>query len=760
MPFALLADHLPFIVTRFDRERRHVYVNRAIALVTQRDPVAFIGKTNAELGMPAHLVELWHAAIDRAFTGEPAVLQFEWQGSDAVQTFAAEILPERDEQGAIHTVLGITRDITAEVTAQRALAAAAEERVQRLELEHQRLSAMFAESLAAVSVVRGPDFRLELLNPRAKVLWGRGDEVVGQPLLVALPELAGQGFEELLRGVVDTGTVYRGHEVPIRIDRGGAGQVVTHYFDFVYAPLRNLDGVVDGVIVHAHDVSEKVDARERMQLAIEATGVGIWEWNVITGEVRWDRQMRAIYGVPADTTVTYDTWRSAVAPEEIAAQEAILEDTVRRCGRSTRQFRIRRADDGQLRDIACVETVRVNRAGQPEWVVGTNLDVTERLESETRSRRLTTELAEADRRKDEFLATLAHELRNPLAPIRNGLAVLRSSPEAAERTFGMMDRQLSHLVRLVDDLLDISRVRSGKITLSKEPLGVREIVEIAIEACRPTIDGHAHALSLDVTTEPLVVSGDRTRLVQIVANLVTNAAKYTERGGRIVVSVQRDGDTAVIRVADTGVGIAPDVIPTLWDMFTQVRDTLEKAQGGLGIGLSLAKKLVDLHGGTIRAESAGLGTGSTFEVRLPLAATVAAAPVAPAPAVQDVAKPTKRILVVDDNVDGAETLSMLLELGGHELAVAHSGPDALDAVNRFAPEIVFLDIGLPGMDGYEVARHLRADPGKANIVLVALTGWGSAADQQRSRDAGFDTHLTKPIQFAVIEEILARFSAR
>ena len=384
-----------------------------------------------------------------------------------------------------------------------------------------------------------------------------------------------------------------------------------------------------GVVCYFHEVTERARAtaalrasEQRMRLATEATQVGIWEWNVITNQIRWDAQMFRIYGVaPApDGIVDYAEWSGTVVPEELAANEAILQDTVRCQGKSERTFRIRRRDNGERRHVAAVETVRVNAQGQVEWLVGTNLDITKRMQADEELRDLAAKLAEADRRKDEFLATLAHELRNPLAPIRNGISLLQRSVPATQqdRVVAMMERQIGQLVNLVDDLLDVSRVSLGKIELRIERVGLDAAIADAIESCRPVIEQGHHAVEFE-PGEGLAVDGDRTRLTQVVANLLTNAAKYSERGGHIRIATHGEGEWAVISVTDRGVGIAPDVLPTLWNMFSQVRDTLDKAQGGIGIGLSLVKKLIELHGGSVEAQSAGIGKGSTFIVHLPLA---------------------------------------------------------------------------------------------------------------------------------------------
>ena len=378
--------------------------------------------------------------------------------------------------------------------------------------------------------------------------------------------------------------------------------------------------------------------------------------------------------------------------------------------------------------------------------------------------RLYAEVMDTDRRKSEFLATLAHELRNPLAPVRNGLQLLRLSPadsDVAVKARDMMERQLTHMVRLIDDLLDISRISSGKVELRREWVTAGAVLDSAIEASRPLIEAARHELSVRFPKEPLNLFADATRLAQVVSNLLNNSAKYTPEGGRIDLSAERDGAGVVIRVTDTGVGIPKEMLSRVFEMFTQVGRSLDRAQGGLGIGLALVTRLVEMHGGTTTAESPGPGEGCTFTVRLPLADDEAEGMAALRRTSSQGAgsrPPRCRVLVVDDNKDGAESLAMMLELSGHVTRAAFSGPEALAAAREFNPEVVFLDIGLPGMNGYEVAERFRAEPELSGAVLVALTGWGSEEDKQRSRKAGFDYHLTKPIDAAAVQDVLTRSS--
>jgi len=319
----------------------------------------------------------------------------------------------------------------------------------------------------------------------------------------------------------------------------------------------------------------------------------------------------------------------------------------------------------------------------------------------------------------------------------------------------MMERQMRQLLRLIDDLLEVSRISTGKLILQREPLDMRRVVEMALESCKPVIDRGGHRLSVNLPDETLWVDGDLTRLAQSLSNLLNNAAKYTPEGGQIWVELARVGPQAVLTVRDSGVGLPPDMIGRVFDMFAQVNRSLERAQGGLGIGLALVKSLVSMHGGRVSAASAGPGQGSSFTIELPLAPEDSAPAPLPPPAEPDAARPA-RILVVDDNEDAATSLAMLLALSGHEVLVENGGPAALKTADSFLPQAIFCDVGMPGMSGHEFAKRIRQDARFAGTLLVALTGWGSEEDKKRSREAGFDEHLTKPASVAAVEALLAR----
>ena len=368
-------------------------------------------------------------------------------------------------------------------------------------------------------------------------------------------------------------------------------------------------------------------------------------------------------------------------------------------------------------------------------------------------------MREADRRKDEFLATLAHELRNPLAPIRNALEIIKiagDDPAKSRMAREMMQRQVSQMVRLVDDLLDVSRITTGKLAVRKAVFDLHGAITDAVETARPFIESRGQVLQLDVSRTPIAVEGDRTRLAQVFSNLLNNAAKYTDPQGRIRLAVRQDGDDAVASVSDNGIGMSQEAMGRIFEMFVQVDRTLERSQAGLGVGLTLARRLVELHNGTLEARSEGPGKGSEFTVRIPVSG-LHLDPAASSKAVDDGEVHARRILLADDNVDFANSLGQLLSAQGHDVRIAYDGAQALQTARDFNPQIAFVDIGMPKVHGYEVARRLRADAGTAGCVLVAVTGWGQENDRKRAREAGFDRHLVKPVDPTEIESILESY---
>jgi len=465
-----------------------------------------------------------------------------------------------------------------------------------------------------------------------------------------------------------------------------------------------------------------------------------------------------------------------IIPTERHAEENEILQRIRRGERVEHFETVRVAKSGQTIDVSLTISPVRDRRGRVVGASKVGRDITARkraaeesqaaqkllMENRDELQRLNAELSEADRRKDEFLAVLAHELRNPLAPIRNAVHYLglKASPDPALRNArDIIDRQVRHLVRLVDDLLDISRISSGKIGLQKERVSLALIVTNAVESSRPAIESENHQLTVTLPAEPVYLEADLTRLAQVLQNLLNNAAKYTPPGGKIGLHAVFDGHSVSIRVVDTGIGIPREMLPRVFDLFTQVDRSIERSSGGLGIGLTLVQRLVELHGGTVEARSEGPDKGSEFIVRLPASAESSGDS---APANSSDAKSVRRVrvLIIDDNIDAADTLTEMLRASGHDVATAYDGAAGLVAVDSHRPDVVLLDIGLPKVNGYNVARKIRESDPQRRIVLVAVTGWGQDEDRRRSQQAGFDHHLVKPVDPTSLDQIFARITPR
>ena len=396
---------------------------------------------------------------------------------------------------------------------------------------------------------------------------------------------------------------------------------------------------------------------------------------------------------------------------------------------------------------------RLDARGESVGYVGCSPDITEIYESQQA-------LKETDRRKDEFLATLAHELRNPLAPLRNGLQVMklaRGNDEALEQARGMMERQLHILVSLVDDLLDVSRISRGQIAIHKQRIDIAAVIDSAFEISEPLLRQGGHEFTVTLPPRQVFVHADKVRLAQAVGNLLSNAAKYTEPGGKVSLIAELDGGDVLIKVKDTGIGIPTYMLTRIFDMFTQVDTSIERAQGGLGIGLTIVKRLVEMHGGTIVAHSAGHGMGSEFVVRLPAAVSATDEAQSEGEATTAVRAVQHRILVVDDNREAARTLSLMLQLMGNNTCNAYDGAEALQVAEYFKPDIILMDIGMPRLDGYQAARLVREQSWGKGVALVAVTGWGQDVDRKASQESGFDYHLVKPVEPRDLENLLGSF---
>jgi len=513
--------------------------------------------------------------------------------------------------------------------------------------------------------------------------------------------------------------------------------------------IRRVADIVWPALTKARTDRRLTMGEERLRLAQAVAQIGTWDWDPEIRDAFFSEECQQIFGLSGSTANMQAEWKRGIDPRDLRSVESMLDEcvTCRMC-----EIEYRYVHPMKGRRWIYSKAGLVEHAGH-RHVVGICLDVTERREAEEA-------LREVNQRKDEFLAMLAHELRNPLAPIRNAAQLL--SVHAADRpeiewARAVIERQTKHLVRLVDDLLDVSRMVRGQITLQRRPVELAEVVHHAVETTRPLIRLRKHHLTVQLPDQPVRLAADLTRLAQVFANLLNNAAKYTDEGGQIRLDAAVGGGIVQVRVRDTGLGVAPALLPHVFDLFTQADRSPDRSEGGLGIGLTLVKRLVEMHGGSVEAHSEGLGRGAEFVVSLPLLDVQPAGQPSTWRAQEPL--PTTggrklKILIVDDNVDAADSIAMLLNMEGHETRAVNTARAALLTVPEFQPEVVLLDIGLPEMDGYEVARRLREDNGEHRMHLVAVTGYGQPADRRRAQDAGFDEHMVKPVEPDVLQSFL------
>jgi len=647
--------------------------------------------------------------------------------------------PIRDRDGDMRGCVLVFRDISARKASERALGEA-QERLSRVVTDMAIPTMVYAEdgevlliNAAWTGISGWTAAELATIPEWTRLAYGdRGPEMAALIASLFDLEAAVDNGEREIRTKAGTTRVWHFITAPIGRDAAGRRMLVTNAIDVTER--HRLD----------RELAEK-DARRR--LAMEAASYGDWEWDRATGTMSWSAQTRKLFGVGGDEPIGVDLFRQYVHPDDSDRRDRAIERAWE-TGVFANEYRIIRAD-GEVRWLSSRGRV-LRTADGDERMLGVVGDVTEHKHA-------VEALQLADRRKDEFLATLAHELRNPLAPLRNSLAIVQRSRDDAElfeRASAVMERQLGHLVRLIDDLLDVSRISLDKLTLRLEPTDLAAVIAHAVEASRPAAERAGHAVEVHVPEIAVRLNADRARLSQVFSNLIGNACKFTPDGGRVTVEAKVHDGNAVVSVRDDGIGIAAGDLERVFEMFSQVDESFERAHGGLGIGLTLVRRLVEMHGGSVVARSAGLGHGSEFVVTLPLAAvqTVAAAAT---PDVGDAARAQKkRMLVVDDNGDSAESLALLLALAGHETHVAHDGPEALTRADALRPDAVLLDLGLPGLNGYEVCKRLRVEAWAREIPIIAITGWGQDEDRQRSKDAGFDAHLVKPVVFEELTALL------
>ncbi len=692
---------------------------------------------------------------ERVCRGEKGSLEFEIVGLRGtrrhMETFA---VPLRWPDGGF-VQLAITHDITARKRAEAALRES-----------EGRFRGLMEQAPFSIQVF-SPDGRSVRANRAWEELWGVTlDQIAGYNVLED-KQLEDKGVLPLIKQAFD-GVPSR---IPaIRYDPNETIPDVNRNPDperwvaAVAYPLKDESGNVREVVLVHEDITARrraeaalQESEERLRLLADSIPQLAWMARP-DGHIFWYNRRWYEYTGTTPEQMEGWGWQSVHDPDVLPKVLEQWKGSIASGEPFDMVFPLKSSDDQFRLFLTRVNPLR-DEAGCILYWFGTNTDITE-------IKRMEAALRDADRRKDEFLATLAHELRNPLAPIRNSLQILkmpRVDAATVQQTRDMMERQVHHLVRLVDDLLDVSRVMRGKIELRREPVELATIVARAVETAQPLIEVQGHQLDISLTPDSLLLDADPVRLAQVIGNLLTNSAKYTEANGNIWLTAARENGQAILKVRDSGIGIGPDMLPHVFELFVQVDHASTKAQGGLGIGLTLVKNLVEMHGGTVDAHSAGPGKGCEFVVRLPLMVGEGqqSHDKGNGEVQQEPSRPSgHRLLVVDDNQDAAVSLAMLLRLQGHEVRVAHTGPAALEMTKGYVPDVVFLDIGMPGMDGYEVARRLRQQPGLENVVLAALTGWGQQEDRRRTAEAGFDHHLVKPPEPKAVDSVLAELKNR
>ena len=625
--------------------------------------------------------------------------------------------------------------------------------------ERSHLSSLFNQAPGFIAVTRGVQHVFEMANAAYYQLIGHRD-IIGKSVFEALPEMEGQGFRQLLDQVFSTGEAVVARGIRAKVQRVANGPLIDHYIDLVYQPLFADGGTVSGIFAQGHDVTDTHDALQaqreadqRLREGMIAARMVIWDMDLLTGAVKFSDNALTVFG--ADWQNAQSVWAS-LHPDDVLKLHAARQQAIASSGEYQQCVRLIRPNDQGTMWLQVMGKVRSDADGVAIAVRGVSIDITERMKAEQ-------DLREADRRKDEFLAMLAHELRNPLAPISAAAQLLKMpalKPELVKKTSEVIGRQVGHMTSLIDDLLDVSRVTRGLIVPERKRLGIMAVVTDAVEQARPIINARRQDLAVRLPADAVELMGDQKRLVQVLTNLLNNAAKYTQEGGQLELVVEASALQVSVCVRDNGIGIPADLLPHVFDLFTQAERTRDRSQGGLGLGLALVRSLVALHGGSVAVTSDGKGKGAAFTVYLPRIADV---PERATWKSTQVSLPQRdkrlRLLVVDDNTDAADMLGAFMESVGHHVTIEHEAARAIERVRANPPDACLLDIGLPDMDGNQLARTLRSMPRMSAATLIAVTGYGKKFDRDTSIAAGFDYYFVKPADPVELIGLLNRIHA-
>ena len=622
--------------------------------------------------------------------------------------------------------------------------------------ERSHLRNLFNQAPGFIAVLTGERHVFEMVNEAYYQLVGHR-ELIGKPVWQALPEVQNQGYEELLDQVVATREHFVGRNLKVSVQPLPNGPVSERFVDLLYQPLFGKEGQVTGIFVQGHDVTDantarakEIESAERLSEGMDAARMMVWDWEIASRKMVFSDNAMRVLGRDEDNI---DLIHQSINPEDLARLSKLRDRAFAEKGSYQEIVRFQRQDDGRMLWLDIRGKVRCDDSGEPFSVRGVTLDITDRMRAEE-------DLRDAHRRKDEFLAMLAHELRNPLAPISSAAQLLRHARLDEKRLHDITDiiiRQVGHITGLVDDLIDVSRVTRGLISTEQKPQDMHRIVADAVEQVRPMLLARGHHLTVDMPQQSAAIMGDQKRVVQVLTNLLNNAAKYTPEGGDISLALRVGEQQLTLEVRDNGIGIAPELLPRVFDLFTQGERSADRAQGGVGVGLAVVKSLAELHGGSVLAASDGPGLGSAFTLTLPLLAAPDVQAVAPGAHAMPESASALRIMIVDDNPDAALMLSMLLEATGYDVVTENTSEAGLALAGQCTPAVCLLDIGLPGMDGYQLARRVRALPGMEHATLIAITGYGQAEDRRKTLDAGFQHHLVKPVDTV---ELLALLQAQ